>query len=162
MPEYTCYRCDDPIETPVEQHAYYVTASDIVTEETVEVAEAIVPNEATKGAIDTLQANHYPDTPVDRLTRAVVSGTELTDYLGVPAADPANAPEVRTENAKATTPAVADFDRVEVATVAEAPPETVKVERVVEQREVTKTGLVCPDCHDPEADTVIWGPEGGA
>lgn len=153
---HTCYRCGDVLPRPVEKHAHYVRAPDTVETETVEVAAALVANGETQAAIDRLRADHYPDVDAATLTRAVVSGTDLFDYLGDPPAAAENAVETRRANARAAAPAVADFDRVEVANVADAPDGTVKVERAVEQREVQKTGLVCLDCHEPETDETIW------
>lgn len=134
---HTCYRCNEAIPRPVERHAKYVTAPDVVETETVEVAEAVVATEAARKAAERVYGHD-----ADRVLRAVCSDTDTVSYLGVDSTD--------------GLPMPADFDRVEVASVADAPEGTVKVESFVEQREVEKTALVCLDCHDPETDTVIW------
>jgi hypothetical protein len=153
-----CYRCGESVQNPVEQHGAYVEGDDMAVSETTEVTEAVVQTDETRNALQSLQSNHYPNSSLDTLERAVVSSTDLISYLGVPLADPANDVAVREDNAKAAAPAVADFDRVEIPDVADAPEGTVKVERKTVTRDVQKRGVVCPDCMQ-DADTILWGVE---
>lgn len=148
------YRRGGAIPEPVAEHAHYVVGDDMVETESVEVVRAYVPNQAVNQAIATLQSKHYPDASTDQLLQAVASDTDLTAFFGTPDGD-ASDPQTRRESARNTAPALADFDTVDVATVAAAPAETVKVERVVEQQDVQKTGLVHPD-EVRDTDTVIW------
>lgn len=144
-----CYRCNDSIERPIEKNGVYIQAPDVFTTESVEVTHAIVPTEETKGQIQSLKGEHYPDTPVDEIERALVSGTNITDYLGDPDDSPAS-------EVSSTAPAISEYERVEITDVSEAPEESVKVETSIESRDVPKSAIVCRSCHDPETDTVIW------
>jgi len=151
----TCFRCGDELDEPVEQNAAYVVGEDTTCTETMEVTEAVVHTQATKDALDKLQANHYPETAVDELERAVVSSTDLVSYLGTPPQDSGNDAATREENAKNVAPALSDFDHTEITDVANAPEGTVKVESVLKERTVEKTGLVHTGCTE-DTDDVIW------
>lgn len=153
----TCYRCQNELQEPTEKHAAYVMAEDTKTTESSEVAEAIIHTQETKDALRDLQSNYYPNRRTEELEIAVASDTGLIDYLGVPTVGD-DGSETRKPNAKDVAPALADFDRQEVQDVADAPPDTVRVERKVTQKSVQKTGLVCLDCKD-EDDTIIWDGE---
>lgn len=150
-----CFRCGGEIQEPVEEYAAYVVGDDTVSTEMKEVTEAVVHTRATKDAISALQTNHYLNTAIETLENAVVSGTDLINYLGTPPQDTANDAATRESNAKSAAPNLSDFDRVEVSDVSEAPSDTVKVEQVVREKTVQKTGLVHTDCQK-DSDSVIW------
>lgn len=127
----------------------------MVASESVEVAEAVVHTQPTRDALNQLQTDHYPDTSIAELERAVASGAGVFEYVGDPTSDPNNDPQTRRENAKAKIPPITDFDRVEVPEVAAAPDGTIKIDRVVKTRDVQKSGLVHKD-EVKDSDTVIW------
>jgi len=151
----TCFRCGEAIREPTEEYAAYVSADDTSVTEMVEVTEAVIHTDATKNALSSLQADHYPETDLDLLEKAIASSTDLISYLGTPPEDSSNDPSTREANAKSVAPALSEFDRQEIADVSDAPSGTVTVEQSFKEKTIQKTGLVHSDCK-VSSDTVIW------
>lgn len=156
MTKRTCFRCDEPLKSPVTETASYVIGEDTVAKESVEVAEAIVHTAETRAAIESLRKKHYPGLRTEDIEIAVANRVDVTDRFGTPPQDAGVEPSTRAADAREKAPGLSDFDRREVVNVADAPEGTIKVERRVEQREVQKTGLVCRECVAAD-DTIIWG-----
>jgi hypothetical protein len=159
----TCFRCDTDLQRPLTQHANYIIGPDTTAEATRErhyamvhtettheevarVTEAL-PDDANTEGLDAEMA--HPDAPA---SVTVADGTILSDQDGV----------------AVETADTADLDfsvptdefihvRVDSPNVVQDDAEVAATYTLTATEGVTKTGLVCPDCYDADADDLIWG-----
>jgi len=121
-----CFRCGKAIDTPGERNADYVIASDSIVREPREVLVALKHNQVT----------------LDKAAKMKEINPDGTSKY----------PKLAIEDS--------EYDAIEVTSVATAMKDFGEdfVKAVVEIREkdIQKTGVVCPDCYKP-TDFVIWG-----
>lgn len=131
-----CFRCRKLIYTPNGTNADYVIADDMIAREPREVLIALRHNEDT------------------RRKEAMMKEIE-------PVYDP-ESHEVTGERLKYPDLTIDDseYDRTEVSSIKEANEnigtDLVKVSAEVREKDIQKTGIVCPDCYRP-TDFLIWG-----
>lgn len=159
-----CSRCSDDLEPPVEAAANYVTANDFVEPEPVEVVYGLRHTDETKQHLHELAAEFpnrdrqalaaemaHPNAPA---TREVAQGTKVVENDDGSTVETADTKEVdfsipveQFEKVEVDDPHIPTYNDNFALTLTE-----------VEEREVQKTGLVCPDCTRP-GDDIMWGPD---
>ena len=154
----TCSRCETELARPLPENAYYVTHTDFTSVEPTPVYIGIKLTPRVKQNVRAL----------NRLLN--ISREEIAVNITHP-----DAPETieytygRTESEDGTITAnikeapfsVDTFEEVEVESpqAVHDDPDIVRVEQRIEEREVQKTGVVCPDCVKPDEDDIHWGPD---
>jgi len=129
-----CFRCGKGIDTPDDTKADYIIASDTVAKESREVLFALKHNEATL-------------TKVQKILKEYTITTDSGEK--VPPAEDFIRNQFRDD----------EYDAVEVPSINAAKAlgrDLVKVIVAVIERDVQKTGIICPDCFRT-TDLVIWG-----
>lgn len=126
-----CFRCGKKIDTPDASNADYVMAGDTSAKEPREVLVALKHNQVTlakEEAIKKAQSEIVHSPPTEDFVRSQFQDNE--------------------------------FDAVEVPSVGSASKQfgedLVKVVAEIREKDIQKTGIVCPGCHKP-TDFVIWG-----
>lgn len=128
-----CIRCGKRIDHPDASNADYIIASDTVVREPVNVLIAVKHNQATlaKGA------------KMKETETAVIDGTPTTKL---------KYPDLKIDES--------EYAHVEVASIKVAErdfgEDLVKIKAEVKEKDIQKTGMICPGCHRP-TDQVIWG-----
>ena len=129
-----CFRCQKQIDTPNASNADYIIAMDTVAKEPRETLVALKHNQDTlKKQVRMLETEIYllPDG----------SESKRIKYPNLTIADN-------------------EYDRVEVPSIQEArkniSEDLVKVIVEIQEKDIQKTGVVCPDCYK-STDTIIWG-----
>ena len=121
-----CFRCSKGIDTPDSSNADYVIAPDMLAKEPREVFVAFKHNQATL-AKQTKMAELNPD------------GTPKYPALAI---------------------SDSEYDSSEVLSIKTARQsfgeDLVKVETQLRDKDIQKTGIICPGCHRP-GDFIIWG-----
>lgn len=139
-----CSVCDDPINDPVEQHANYVRSPRFAEVEPTEVTYGLTPTPRGRAELDRLD-EAFPDRDRRALAGEAMQADPGTEREGVDfSLDPTLFEEVEVDS-----PMVANDPDTDVLLTFSR----------VEEREAEKTAVVCPDCTDPEQDTLIWGPD---
>lgn len=159
-----CSRCEDAADRPIEQNMNYVRASDFSEEQPVEVYYAMMHTEETLAELDRI------DDKIEERDRQALSAEaahpdaddEIEYVIGTERVENDDGGFVETaekEMVKFSIP-TEDFRHVEVES-----PDVVQDDDMValtytnmEQRQVDKTGLVCPGCVKDD-DEIIWGPD---
>lgn len=158
----TCFRCNDDIPRPVQEHANYVHATDTVESEQREVVYGLQHSELSLRRLDFL------DRQLDR-DRAAISAEismpnapdRVTVSKGSKIVQNPDGSQVETADEREIGFSVPQDQFTEVPL--DSPEEVHGREDLarafgrVEEVEVQKTGLVCPDC-SKDTDNVIWGP----
>ena len=139
----TCSLCNDSITDPVEQHANYVRSPRFAEPETVEVFYALEETPRATEHIDRL-AEAFPER--DR------------QALAAEAAHP-DADEARDDVDFSLDQSAFDIVEVDTPGRVREDNDLVVAFSQLEEREVEKTAVVCPDCTDLDQDDVIWGPD---
>ena len=128
-----CFRCGKDLESPDAFKADYVIASDTVIREPREVLFALKHNQATleKAAMMAAVETYLAEDGVAELTRPKYPGLTITD---------------------------SEYDQVEIPNPegARLVDQSIKVIVSIEERDIQKTGIVCPDCYR-DTDFAIWG-----
>lgn len=129
-----CFRCQKEIESPDNKNADYIIAKDTKKKEPVDVLVALKHNQATlaKAAKIKEKETYLADDGVTERHRPKYPGLKIEE---------------------------SEYDRVEVPTATAARAfgeDLVKVVAKIEERDIQKTGVICPDCYRP-TDFVIWG-----
>ncbi|MBA7714184.1 hypothetical protein ES703_123201 [subsurface metagenome] len=130
-----CYRCGREIDSPDASNADYVIAQDTVVREPVEVILALKHNQATL-AKEAKMKETVPVYDVDGLTEI----GRTPKYLGL-------------------TIKESEYDEVEIPNVMasrDLGEDLVRVKAEIREKDIQKTGIICPSCYKP-TDTVIWG-----
>ena len=156
----TCALCDTELERPHEEHANYV--SGVTATEEVEVTYAMVHTEETKkrlNKMDRLLPHRNRQALAAEMARPgapetmeVPAGTKDTgedDRINVTADTrefPFSIPEDEFTHVEVDDPNVVQRDDDVAYTYTE-----------YENREITKTGLLCSNCTDPETHGILWG-----
>ena len=126
-----CFRCNKKIDTPDASNADYIMAQDTIVREPREVLAALKHNQATLAKVDEIK--------LEETTKGNPSPTE--DLIRSKFRDN-------------------EYDAMEVPDVATAQrqfgEDLVKVIAKVEEKDIQKTGIICPDCYK-DTDFVIWG-----
>lgn len=180
-----CFRCGKKINAPDSSNADYVVAEDTVVKEPREVLIALKHNQATlakeakmketvivkepKKVLYALQEN---DTTRDMKAMGLeVSDDDYTQIEIEEFEDKNKLPDVvkviiKTEARDTEKPRYPDltiddseYDAEEVPNVEAARDfgeDLVKVIAEIREKDIQKTGVICPQCHRP-TDFVIWG-----
>lgn len=134
-----CHRCGEEIDSPNETNADYVIASDTIVREPTEVFIALKHNQATLQKASDIIAQWRKDT------------AKIRELLP----DERPTPEFIVSQFQDN-----EFDAAEVPSVFAAHEQfgedLFKVTVEVREKDIQKTGIVCPDCYRPN-DFVIWG-----
>lgn len=158
----TCNRCGDDIEEPAPKNADYVIANDICEKETQETfygmkhtnetwklleKASLEFDEKDKQALSAEMANPKADN-----LREVNDGNKIIEHEDGTTVETAKSKEV-----EFSIP-VEKFEHIEVESpnVVQNDENISYTYSVIEKREVTKTGLICPNC-TKNTDEVIWG-----
>ena len=130
-----CFRCGKELNSPDASNADYITASDTIVKEPREVLVALKHNQVTRAK----RAKIIEDNTVTLDTGERIPPTE--DFISNQFQDD-------------------EFDTEEVSTLAAAQKQfgenLVKVVPEVREKDVQKTGIICPDCYR-DTDFLIWG-----
>ncbi|MBA7566416.1 hypothetical protein ES708_08107 [subsurface metagenome] len=129
-----CFRCNKEIDTPDDSNADYIMASDTIAKEPREVLVALKHNQKTLAK----RAKIITDNTVTSDTREKIPPTE--DFIR----------NQFTDN---------EYDAVEIPNIEASKAfgeDLAKVVVETREKDIQKTGVICPDCHKP-ADFVIWG-----
>lgn len=130
-----CVRCGKAIPHPNPANADYIIAEDTVVREPREVLIALKHNQATLEKLSRIREveTYLAEDGVTELTRPKYSDLTIDD---------------------------SEYDQVEVLSLIEAAKaigeDLVKVVAEVRDKDIQKTGIICPDCYKP-TDMVIWG-----
>lgn len=129
-----CLRCPKEIVHPDSSNADYIIAQDTVAREPREILFALKHNQATLAKTAKMKETetYLADDGVTKLTRLKYPDLKIAD---------------------------SEYARVEVPYMEAAKgigEDLVKVIARVEERDIQKTGIICPDCYKP-TDFVIWG-----
>ncbi len=127
-----CFRCGKEIDSPDDSSADYIIASDTIVREPREVLIALKYNQATRdkqAKIEEVEPNHN-------------GNGGLLKYPGLTIDD-------------------SEYDAIEVESLSAAREkfgeDLVKVTAKVMEKDIQKTGIICPDDYNPDTDFVIWG-----
>lgn len=129
-----CFRDGKEIDSPNDKNADYIMAQDTIVKEPRDTLRALVHNPATR-AIEVRMAmteEYFDDDGVTVLTRKKFPGLAIPDSV---------------------------YDAIEVDSPKSARAygnNLVRVSVTVEDKNIQKTGIICPDCYRP-SDFVIWG-----
>ncbi len=129
-----CFRCNRLLESPNSSNADYIIAKDTIVKEPREVLVALKHNIATRVKRDAIIA----EKTITLDTREKVPPTE--DFIRGQFEDD-------------------EYDTVEVPDIPTAQhlgKDLVKVVVESRQKDIQKTGIICPECYRP-TDFVIWG-----
>lgn len=127
-----CLRCGKEIDTPDNSKADYIVAEDTVVKEPREVLIALTHNAATLAK----RAKIIADSTITLDSGEKVEPSE--DFI-------------RNQFEED------EFDQTEIPRVEAAGPlGAVKVITKVKQKDIQKTGIICPECYR-DTDFVIWG-----
>lgn len=150
-----CFRCGKEIDTPNSSNADYVIAQDTIAREPRDVLIALKHNQATLEKVDNIieqwrleeaqevkEAQLNPDIPLEDKPADLSPDAKPTeDFIRSQFQD-------------------SEYDALEVPDVVTAQgqfgEDLVKVIAGVREKDIQKTGIICPDCYKP-TDTVIWG-----
>lgn len=157
-----CFRCGTSIAQPVTSNADYVIGEDTVETEEREAFYAMKHTDETWARLEEV-AEKFPNRDKQALAAEMAhpdaDDTREADrgHERVENDDGSFVQTAVTEEVSFSVP-VDDFDHVEVDTpnVVQDDPDVAFTYTVYEEREVTKTGLVCPDCTRDD-DEIIWG-----
>lgn len=129
-----CFRDGKKIDSPNDKNADYIIANDTIVKEPRDTLRALVHNPVTRN-IEVRMAmteDYLSADGITTLTRPKFPGLTIPDSA---------------------------YDAIEVDSpkVAHAYGHNlVKVVATVEDKDIQKTGVICPDCYRP-SDFVIWG-----
>lgn len=161
---YECNRCGRTTEKQVEQEMNYIRASDFAEPEPVEVHYGMMHTEETLKELDRLDERFVerdrqalsaeaanPEAP------ALVKHAAETEL--VEGEEGGEVETAKVEEVEFSIPAE-KFDHVEIDSPNEVQDDDLLAYTytLVEERDVQKTGLACPDCLKDD-DEVIWGPD---
>ncbi len=129
-----CFRCGKEINTPNASNADYIIAQDTIVREPIDVLIALKHNQATLAKVAKIKETetYLDDDGITELSRPKYPGLTIDE---------------------------SEYDGVEVPDVKSAQSigeDLVKVVSRVEDRDIQKTGIICPDDYKA-ADFVIWG-----
>ncbi|GAI60119.1 unnamed protein product [marine sediment metagenome] len=129
-----CFRCGKKIDTPKASNSDYIMAQDTIVKELRETLFALKHNQTTLAKQEKMQEiETYFDTDgVTELTRPKYPGLSIED-------SEYGATEIPNIEARK---AIGE--------------DLVKVVMVKKEKDIQKTGIICPDCFKP-TDFVIWG-----
>lgn len=160
MTENTCSRCGGSISRPLHAHSNYVTHADFIESEDTEVHYALKHTPATRKKVKQLVEETERDFnalaaevahPNADATRVITVGTERKENPDGTFVETAKKKEIEFSIPQEK------FEKVEVETPQESHRDDVAlITTEIEQRDVQKTGLVCPDCVKDD-DAIIWG-----
>lgn len=150
-----CFRCGKEIDTPDDKNADYIMAEDTIKKEPREVFVALKHNQTTLTKV----ADVIKQWRIKQ--QQIIEEAQLApDIL------PEDKPSDLSPDAKPTKDFIynqlqdSEYDAVEVINVAAAQrqfgEDLVKVIAEVRQKDIQKTGVICPECYKL-TDTVIWG-----
>lgn len=159
-----CARCDCEIERPCKENANYVIGGDFCCTETQTTTYGLKHTPETRQMVKQVQ-EYRPEREFNALA-AEMGRPTAPDTIEVPN----GTKRVETEDGVTETTEWVEvqfsiphemFERIEVSD-----PNIVQRDRDIaytfteeEEVEVTKTGIVCCDCCDPENDEILWGPD---
>lgn len=161
--ERTCSRCGDSIARPVAEHAnYVVSASDFVEAEPQEVHYAMRHTDKTTARLDAL-VEAVPNKSREMLG-AEMADERAPDIIEVPDGtkrvenDDGSWTETAARREVQFSVPNSEFEHVEVDDphIVSQREDVARVYTQVEERDVQKTGLVCPDCVK-DSDEIAWG-----
>ncbi|GAI45229.1 unnamed protein product [marine sediment metagenome] len=129
-----CFRCDKEIDTPDEHNADYIVAPDTIAKELRETLIALKHNQATlaKEAQMKEVETYLDEDGITELTRPKYPDLAIAD---------------------------SEYDAIEIPNIEASKAigeDLVKVIAEVKDKDIQKTGIICPKCYKP-TDTVIWG-----
>lgn len=129
-----CFRCSKEIDTPDSSNADYIIADDTVIKEPRETLIALKHNQTTlaKRAQMAEFETYLDEDGVTELTRLKYPGLKIED---------------------------SEYDEEEIPTMKASKAigeDLVKVVAEMREKDIQKTGIICPDCYK-STDTVIWG-----
>lgn len=129
-----CCRCENKINTPNAFNADYIIAQDTIVREPREVLLALKENQATLAK------------------KLKIKETETyLDEDGITEKQRRKYPDLKVEDN--------EYDAIEVPNIKASKAlgqDLIKVVAVIQDKDIQKTGVICPDCRLP-SDTVIWG-----
>lgn len=130
----SCFRCGKEIDAPNESNADYITAKDTIVKEDTEVFIAYVHNQLTRDLDATmLERSWQSDEHGEKHLRLKYPDLVILD---------------------------SQYDQEEVPNVVTAQKQfgedLVKVLAEIREKDVQKTGIICPKCYKL-TDFVIWG-----
>ena len=124
-----CFRCGKKIDPPNSSNADYVIAADMVVKEPRQVLIALKHNEASLAK------------------EAMMKETLISTIEGEEVTAPKHPDMTIADN---------EYDAVEIPFIEARDADTVKVLVETRQKDIQKTGVICPKCYK-STDTVVWG-----
>ena len=121
-----CCPCGKKIREPNASNADYIIATDTVVREPVEVLIALKHNQATLDKVAKMKVGDIDGT--SKIAELLINDNEYD--------------AVEVESIKAAHQSIGE--------------DLVKVVAEVREKDIQKTGIICPDCYKP-TDSVIWG-----
>ena len=146
----SCSRCEEQLTKPIRQNANYVIASDFAEPTEVETVYGLFHTEETRSELDRL-CSEFPER--DRQTLAAEMANPDAEEFRTVRTDGDEEPRevefsVPTEKF--------DWKEIDSANEVQVNDDCALSYHTVEERDVQKTGLVCPECAK-DSDEVIWG-----
>ena len=134
MMKIPCFRCQKGIDTPNNLTADYVIAEDMIVKEPREVLIALKHNQSTlaKQAQMSEVETYLAEDGITELTRPKYPDLVIADN---------EYDEVEIPDVEASKSIGKDFVKVLVS---------------IREKDIQKTGIVCPDCYK-DTDFIIWG-----
>lgn len=162
--ERTCSRCDHTIDRPIQKNANYAIHTDFAEPEQREVHYAMVHTEETMAELDRVD-KALPERSRESLSAEQASPhapekVEVSTGTEVIERDDGGTVETAKSDEITFSVPMGKYDHVEVADpeIVKESEEVARVYTQYEEREVQKTGLVCPDCVKDD-DQILWGPD---
>lgn len=128
-----CFRCGKEIETPNASNADYIIAQDTAVREQREVLLILKHNQATLDKVAKMEETetYLDEDGITKLTRLKYPGLKIEDN---------------------------EYDEEEIPDFQSSKRIVglIKVKTEVREKDVQKTGIICPKCYK-KTDKVIWG-----